>query len=54
LDPSCCAALLTVASPALPPPLVERLERWDELDDEQRDRARGDLRMLAVLMKMAT
>jgi hypothetical protein len=53
LDSSCCRALLTVASPALPPPLTALLERWDELDDEQRERARGDLRMLAVLMRRA-
>ena len=38
---------------SLPPPLVERLERWDELDAEQQDRVRGDLRMLAVLMRRA-
>jgi hypothetical protein len=51
LDPSCCAALLTVASPALPPPLVDRLARWDELDAEQQARARGDLELLADIMR---
>jgi hypothetical protein len=51
LDSSCCAALLDVASPALPPLLVGSLKRWDELDAEQQDRARGDLELLAAIMR---
>lgn len=53
MDPQCCAALLDVARPALPPVLSDRLDRWDELDEEERERARGDLRMIAVLMRRA-
>lgn len=51
MDASCCAALLDVARPALPPVLADRLDRWDELDDEERGRALGDLRMMAALMR---
>jgi hypothetical protein len=51
LDPSCCAALLDVARPALPVTLADRLARWDELDDEARERASVELRMMAVLMR---
>lgn len=53
MDPLCCAALLTVAAPALPAPLVEHLERWGELDPEQQDRTRRDLQMMAMLMRRA-
>lgn len=52
MDPSCCAALLDVARPALPPGLVARLLRWDELDEAERTVARGDLEVLAAIMKM--
>jgi hypothetical protein len=52
LDPSCCSALLDVARPALPPGLVARLARWDELDDAERTVARGDLEVLAAIMRM--
>lgn len=51
MDLSCCAALLDVARPVLPVPLADRLDKWDQLDDEERDRVRGDLRMMAVLMR---
>lgn len=51
MDPACCAALLDVASPALPPLLVGSLKRWDQLDDEQQDRARGDLELMAAIMR---
>lgn len=53
MDPSCCSALLDVARPALPPGLVARLARWDELDDAERTVARGDLEVLAAIMRMA-
>lgn len=51
MDPSCCAALLDVARPALPPVLSDRLDRWDDLDEEERSRARGDLQLLAAIMR---
>jgi hypothetical protein len=53
LDPSCCAALLDVARPALPPGLADRLMRWDELDEAERTVARGDLEVLAAIMRGA-
>jgi hypothetical protein len=52
LDPLCCAALLDVARPALPPGLVARLQRWDDLTDAERTVARGDLEVLAAIMRM--
>jgi hypothetical protein len=51
LDPSCCAALLDVARPALPPGLVARLLRWDDLSEPERTVARGDLELLAAIMR---
>jgi hypothetical protein len=51
LDTSCCAALLAVAQPVLPPGLVARLERWDELSDAERAVARGDLELMASIMR---
>jgi hypothetical protein len=53
LDTSCCAALLAVAQPVLPPELVGRLLRWDELSDAERAVARGDLEALAGIMENA-
>jgi hypothetical protein len=52
LDPSCAAALLDVARPALPPGLVARLLRWDDLSEAERTVARGDLELLAAIMRM--
>lgn len=52
MDASCCAALLDVASPALPPGLTARLLRWDELSETERTVARGDLEALAAIMRM--
>jgi hypothetical protein len=52
LDSSCLPALLDVASPALPPGLVARLMRWEELSDAERTVARGDLELLAAIMRM--
>jgi hypothetical protein len=52
LDPLCCAALLDVARPALPPGLVARLQRWDDLSEPERTVARGDLELLAAIMRM--
>lgn len=51
MDSSCLAPLLDVARPALPPLLADRLARWDELPDEERERARGDLVLLASIMR---
>ena len=53
MDPSCAAALLAVARPALPPGLVARLLRWDDLSDAERAVARGDLEALAAIMRNA-
>jgi hypothetical protein len=53
LDSSCLLpALLDVASPALPPGLIARLLRWEELTDAERTVARGDLELLAAIMRM--
>jgi hypothetical protein len=54
LDPSCLPALLDVARPALPPGLVCRLLRWDDLSDAERTVARGDLELLAAIMRMSS
>ena len=52
MDSSCLAPLLLdVARPALPPELVGRLLRWEELAEEERERARGDLELMAGLMR---
>lgn len=51
MDPLCCAALLEVARPVLPEPLASCLDNWDQLTDEDRERVRGDLRMMALLMR---
>lgn len=51
MDSSCLPALLDVARPALPPELVGRLMRWDELTDAERQRARNDLALMASLMR---
>lgn len=53
MDQSCLPALLDVARPALPPQLAERLDRWDGLDEGERERAAAELRMMAVLMRRA-
>ena len=51
MDPSCLAPLFTLARPALPVVLADRLARWGELSAEERERARGDLELLAAIMR---
>ena len=51
MDQSCCAALLDISRPVLSPGLADRLARWDELDDEARERAGAELRMMAEVTK---
>ena len=51
MDSTCLPALLDVARPALPPELVGRLMRWEELTELERQRAREDLELMAGLMR---
>ena len=52
MDSSCLVPpLVDVARPVLSPGLAARLLRWDELDDAERTVARGDLEVLAAIMR---
>jgi hypothetical protein len=50
LDLACLPPLLDISRPVLPARLVERLERWDELDEPERQVTVGDLRLMAAIM----
>lgn len=51
MDPSCLPALAELGRAALPPLLRDSLDRWELLDEEQRERARGDLELMARLVR---
>ena len=51
MDAACLPAARILLAAVLPPPLAERLRRWDELDEETAAGARAELDALAALLE---
>ena len=50
MDAACLPAARVLLAAVLPPPLAERLRRWDELDEDAAAGLRAELDALAALL----
>ena len=51
MDAACLPAARVLLAAVLPPPLAERLRRWDELDEDAAAGVRAELDALAALLR---